>query len=371
MAKRSFWVPVLFLLGLFVSFRTEAASSESGVSPHRKLVVAVMAGPPWSMQDDDGRWTGITVELWREVAAHLNLEYEFKQYDLEGISKAVQDGAVDLAAAGMAITSEREAKFDFSDPYFVFNQTVAVNANQQPTLLQVFRSVIFNWNFFGVMIPIVGITFVGGLLLYLFERKGDSEHYSRKDKAAFFRALFWSTIVLAGRDLPESTGWRISPPKTLAGRVFGIFWMLVGILLFSLFTAGAASLLTSRQLQSIVSSPDDLRHVRVGTVEGAAGQTYMDHRKIHYTSYETPLKLVTALADQRIDAAVYGSTTLAYYAKSMPNKIIVLRFALRQDFAAIPVRPGSPLRKPINRALLQVLESEKWHKIIARYVGYE
>ena len=97
----------------------------------------------------------------------------------------------------------------------------------------------------------------------------------------------------------------------------------------------------------------------------------MDHRKINYTSYETPLKLVTALAERRIDAAVYGSTTLAYYAKSMPNKIIVLRFALRQDFAAIPVPSGSPLRKPINRALLQVLESEKWHKIVARYVSYE
>ena len=342
--------------------------SEDHFSPHRKLLVGVMNGPPWSMQDEDGHWTGITVDLWREVATTLDWDYDFKVSDLDGVMKAAHDGTVDVSAAGLAITSERDAIVDFSDPYFVFNQTVAVNADQQPSFLHILRTAVFSWGFVAVVFLMIAIAIFGGFVLWLLEKEGKSEHYNSTDKKGLFRALFWSTMVLSGRDLPSSTGWKTYPPATFAGRLFGVTWMLLGIALFSLFTAGAASLFTSRQLQAIVNSPDDLRHVKVGTVIGSAAQAYMNRHNIKYVTYETPLQLVNALGDHKIDAAVYGSTTLSYYAKTIPNKIVVLRFSLRQDFAAFPVPQGSPLRKPINRALLQVLESKRWQAIVSHYV---
>lgn len=372
MTKRSTCLYLLALLCFVLMQLVPAASAQPDAAQapsKRKLLVGVIVGPPWSMQDEDGNWSGITVDLWREIATNLGLAYEFKQYDLNNVQKAVQEGAVDVSAAGLAITAEREARFDFSDPYFVFNQTVAVNADQQPGIVQVLRSAIFSWGFVSLLLLILAITLSGGFVLWLFERKGDSEHYGSKDKKAFAKAIFWSVMVLAGRDLPDSIGWKTSAPETSAGRVFGIIWMLIGIMLISLFTAGAASIFTSRQLQSIVNSPDDLRHVKVGTVVGAAAQAILNRRKIQYVTYNTPLDLVKALAEHRIDAAVYGGTTLTYYAKQFNNKVVVLRFSLRQDFAAIPVPSGSPLRKPINRAILQVLESKRWQRIVADYVG--
>jgi len=337
--------------------------------PKQKLLVGVMVGPPWSMKDDDGEWTGITVDLWREIAPILNVDYEFKQFDLEGSQKAVQSGSVDLGATGLAITSDREARFDFTDPYFVFNQTVAINSDQKPSIIQVLQGTIFSWSFLSLLFVLVGITLLGGFILWLFERKGDSEHYASKDAKSLAKALFWSTMVLAGRDFPKSIGWSASAPKTFPGRLFAIAWMLVGIMIISLFTASAASLFTSKQLQMMVNSPDDLHHVRVGTVVGAAAEEILKHRNIQYATYGTPLDLVKALAEHHIDAAVYGGPTLSYYAKLFKNKIIVLSFSLRQDFSAIPVPNGSPLRKPINRAILQVLESKRWHRTVSNYVG--
>jgi ABC-type amino acid transport substrate-binding protein len=178
-------------------------------------------------------------------------------------------------------------------------------------------------------------------------------------------------MVLAGRDLPKSVGWSTHAPTTIPARLFGIVWMIAGVVIFSLFTASAASFLTARQMQSIVNSPDDLHHVKLGTVIGAAAEDYMKRHNLRYTIYETPVQLLDALVAHRIDAAVYGSTTLAYYAKTAAfnNKVTVLRFSLRHDFAAIPMPTGSPLRKPINKAILHVMETKKWQAIIDKYVS--
>jgi polar amino acid transport system substrate-binding protein len=372
MTKQSVCAIVLILT--FLLLHLSPVLAQPGTTPQkfkRKLQVGIMVGPPWSMQDEDGQWTGITVDLWREIAAIMHVDYEFKRYDLDGVQKAVEKGDVDLATVGLAITADREDRFDFSDPYFVFNQTVAVNSDQQPSIFQVLRTTFFSWGFLSLLLMVLALTLLGALVLWFCERKGDSEHYGSRDTKAFARSLFWSTMILAGRDFPKSIGWNIAAPKTLPGRLFGIVWMLSGILMLSLFTAGSASLLTSRQLQSIVNSPEDLRHVRVGTVVGAAAQEILNRRKIKYTAYQSPLELVKALADHRIDAAVYGATTLLYYAKQFNDKIVVLNFSLRQDFAAIPLAPGSPLRKPINHAILQVLDSKRWQRTVANYVGNE
>jgi ABC-type amino acid transport substrate-binding protein len=211
----------------------------------------------------------------------------------------------------------------------------------------------------------------GGAVLWLLEHKGNAEHYGGHSRKAFGRSLFWSLIVLSGRDLPQSIGWHTDSPTTFAARLFGIIWMTVGVMLLSLFTATAASVLTSKQLQGLVNDPQDLRHVKVGTVANSVGQYYLDHQHIKYTPYSPgPVDVLQALSEHRIDAAVYNGPILSYYARTkFANKIVVLRFSLRQDFMAIPLPPGSPLRKPINRALLKVLDTKKWQTTLANYLG--
>jgi ABC-type amino acid transport substrate-binding protein len=285
------------------------------------------------------------------------------------------------------------AKFDFSAPYLSANEVVAVRADQQPSLFQVFRTAFLNWSLLVLFLFIVVIMIAGSAVLWLLEHKGDSApirdrwgsdsvfllpdrksnaaHYAGKDRRSFGRSLFWSTMVLSGRDLPKAIGWSTVSPATFAGRLFGIIWMIVGIMLTSIFTATAASVLTSRQLQSIVNSPDDLRRVKVGTVSDSVAHEYLKHQQIKCNNlYPGPLQMLKGLTDHQYDAAVYNSQIMSYYARTaFTNKIVVLRFSLRQDFLAIPMRPGSNLRKPINEAMLQVLESKEWQTILARYLG--
>ncbi|WP_339151139.1 transporter substrate-binding domain-containing protein [Rhizobium sp. T1470] len=41
--------------------------------PQRELVIGTKEAPPFAMKDADGNWSGISIELWREVAQKLGL----------------------------------------------------------------------------------------------------------------------------------------------------------------------------------------------------------------------------------------------------------------------------------------------------------
>jgi ABC-type amino acid transport/signal transduction systems, periplasmic component/domain len=365
----------VFLCALsFLFFQQAQAQDGSGVVKQlpaaaasqpikKKLIVAVYDGPPWSMKDDDGQWTGLTVQLWREIALLLDLDYEFKEYDVANLQAALDKGEVDLSAGGLAITTERESKFDFSVPYFIMSQSVAVNADQQPSVVQVITSTLSTSDILKCLFLILLVSLTGALILWLSEKKGNSELYTGRDLRSFGRAIYWSVMVLANRE-PVT-------PNSYFARLFEVLWVLVGIVLISLFTASAASLFTARQLQSVVTSSEDLHKTRVGTVQGCAAQKILDHRAIKYIAYETPTELIKALTKHHVDAAVMAGATSSYYSKQLGNKIMVLGFSLRQDFAAIPMPAGSPLRKPINRAILEILDTTRWKKITSEFVPHE
>ena len=40
------------------------------------------SSPPFAMKRPDGSWTGISIELWRRIADELDLEYEFREYEI-------------------------------------------------------------------------------------------------------------------------------------------------------------------------------------------------------------------------------------------------------------------------------------------------
>jgi ABC-type amino acid transport substrate-binding protein len=52
--------------------------------PNQKLIVGVAAGPPFNIQKSDGSWTGISIELWRQIAKELGVDFEFRETDLGG-----------------------------------------------------------------------------------------------------------------------------------------------------------------------------------------------------------------------------------------------------------------------------------------------
>lgn len=76
---------------------------------------------------ENGEYVGLDMDLGRAVAEELGLECEYTNIDFDGIIPAiVAGGQADAGLSGISITPEREEQVDFSDPYYVDNQAVAV-----------------------------------------------------------------------------------------------------------------------------------------------------------------------------------------------------------------------------------------------------
>jgi len=74
------------------------------------------AGAPWSFHDPaTNTERGIAVELIQAIAAQSNFRVEFVRLTLPELIPALNAGKLDIIAANLLITQERQAQVDFSD----------------------------------------------------------------------------------------------------------------------------------------------------------------------------------------------------------------------------------------------------------------
>jgi polar amino acid transport system substrate-binding protein len=89
--------------------------AQGQIMPSRTLIVGTREGPHFAMKNNEGTWTGFSIDLWRQIAAALNLPFEFRELDLQGLLDGVADGSLDIAVAAMSITAKREEIWGAAD----------------------------------------------------------------------------------------------------------------------------------------------------------------------------------------------------------------------------------------------------------------
>ena len=82
--------------------------------------------PPFEYVDKEGNIVGIDIDLIKSIAAKQGYEVEIVSIDFDGLIPALQNGQIDVIAAGMTITEEREQKVDFTIPYWDADQAILV-----------------------------------------------------------------------------------------------------------------------------------------------------------------------------------------------------------------------------------------------------
>ncbi len=106
---------------------TEEASGDYTLITEGVLTFATSPDfPPFENLEGD-EYVGFDIELARAIADYLGLECEFVTIQFDGIVPAVQTGTqVDAAISGITVDPERAESVDFSDPYYIADQSVAV-----------------------------------------------------------------------------------------------------------------------------------------------------------------------------------------------------------------------------------------------------
>ena len=334
-----------------------------------KLVVATRNVPPFAMQDDEGRWNGISVELLREIKAELEkqsehgIEIDFRELALQEMLDAVERGEVDLAAAALTVNYEREKVLDFSHPFYNSGLGIAVDARQGRGWRAVLAAV-FSPTFIRLLIGLFGVLVAAGIAVYFFERKHNPNDFGGGALRGMGAGLWWAAVTMT------TVGYGDKVPRTTAGKAIGLLWMFSGLFIIASFTAAVTSALTVTQLHSNVSGPNDLPRLRVATVRDSTSDRYLRSRHIIAERHDTVNAALAELHRGAVNAVVYDAPilrheVLQHYSDDL--HVLPLTFE-RQDYAfALP--PGSPLRENINRILLRKIESPDWDDILYSYLG--
>ncbi|TWU47804.1 transporter substrate-binding domain-containing protein [Rubripirellula reticaptiva] len=334
------------------------------------LRVAVREVPPFAMLSDDGQWTGISVDLMREVKAELEIEsghtieIDFRPLSLGEMLDAVEAAEVDLAAAAITVNYEREKRMDFTHSFHTSGLGIAVGAKQRRSGWFGILDAVFSPTFIRIVAGLVLAMFVSAVGIYLFERKANREQFDKGWVRGIAAGMWWAAVTIT------TVGYGDKVPRTLGGRLIGLIWMFAGLFIIAGFTAAVTSALTLTELRSRISGPADLSRVKVATVNGSTSADYLRSRHILFAGFPNVDSALTSLVANQCDAVVYDAPILQHetYRKWSGDAYVLPTTFERQSYAfALP--SDSPLREPINQVLLRQTSSPKWNDVLATYFG--
>jgi len=358
--KATIYLSVLILL--FIGFPLNVNAQTAKVS-EKVLLVGTKEAPPFSFKDNKGKWTGISIELWEDIAAEMGLKYQYEEHTVKGLLDGVSNKSLDAAVSALTLTTEREERFDFTHPFYNTGLGIAVQTKKGNVWKAVLKE-FMSTEFLEIIAVLIGTMILIGFIIWLFERNKNKKAFGGSTKEGIGSGIWWSVVTMT------TVGYGDKVPKTLGGRVFASIWMFTGIILISTFIATISSILTVSQLEYAIDGPEDLRVNTVGTIRYTTSEIYMQDNRIVYIPYDTVTEAIEALNVSTIDALVYDAPLLKYFInRDYKGKIEVLpNTFLRQDYG-IALPHGSENREPINRILLRRIHQEEWQDLLYKHLG--
>jgi ABC-type amino acid transport substrate-binding protein len=332
-------------------------------SPKGVLRVGTTNAPPFALKAEDGNWRGISIHLWRELAANLRLDFELQERKFTDLLKGVEDGSLDVGMAAITITSDRELVMDFTHAFYTTGLGIAVpyEGTAQAWLKAAER--FLSLQFLYVITALLLVMFIAGILVWLFERRRNPEMFGGAAAKGVGSGFWWSAVTMM------TVGYGDKAPKTLGGRVVALVWMFTSIIILASATAAITSSLTISELGGPVKGFSDLKRVRVGTSEGSSSAAFLEEQGIAAASFSGTAVGLQALADGEIDAFVQDAPIMKYLAKKdFRGQLQVLPQTFARQYYGIALFSGSDLREPLNRSLLRYIQTEDWRAVLARYL---
>ena len=144
----------------------------------------------------------------------------------------------------------------------------------------------------------------------------------------------------------------------------------VSIILIARFTASVMASLTVHQLSGSIHSAADLPGKRIATMRDTTGAEYLAAQQLTAVEVEKIDDAYPLLQNGQIQAIVFDAPVLLYHAATNGKGAVqVVGPTLGDEYYGIALTAGSALRKPINEALLPLMQAGTYTEIHDRWFG--
>lgn len=348
MVRQSLFLALIFL----------ACASAHGAAPLRVGLAGedpfVVKGPPF---------TGVAVDVWEKIAALNSWTFTYTTFPSldEGI-QAVNAGKVDVLAGNVGITKDRLSLVEFSQPYFRSGFQIMISearphsvARLGTDLLDILRLEVF-WY-------LVAAVVLFTVLVYFFERRHNPDFPRKRAEGAAEAFYYVITLALTGKSAYKGF-------PGILGRLVMVAWIILGIITVAYVTSSITSSMTLEKLGNRISGPEDLPGKTVAAVSGSTAEHYLRDKGITIYPAKDLASAVDAMLGQKAAAVVDDAPVLQSYDFNHPRLPITEVgpvFAPQNYGFALAI--GSPLRLPLNQALLDLGESRTLAGIFHAYFG--
>lgn len=307
---------------------------------------------------------GYSIDLWRELADRIGAETEFvRMGSIEELFTATRTAAVDVLLGPLAMTEQRERLVDFTHPVAHSGLRIAVLRESGGGLLHALTALL-SWELVTILAGVIGTMVLTGHLLWWFERRHNADSFPAHYPRGVWEAVWWSTstIITGGCENKEIS--------TVTGRLIAVTWMIGGIVLVALLTSTLTATMTVERVTGTVRGPRDLAGKVVACQEGAVAIDAVRGYGGDVEQYDTIDAMLVALADGTCDAIVSEDHTLMLAIQESGSSAFRLVGGIFDSFDfGLAVPPDSPLREPLNTAILQMREAGLLDEIKDRWFG--
>ena len=347
---------ILVLVLTFLGARGAAAQDGAG----KVLRIAVKPIAPFVLKHESDLG-GFSIDLWNALAQSLKVETTWVEVPTVGDQlQAVKSGTADAAIAAITITRERENIVDFTQPYFDSGLQIMVHVQGGNHLVDLFDSI--PWPTLGVLLgAFIAVMFVMANILWIVERP-TSEHFRKGYLKGIGEGLWGVALIVATGEHGDRQAAKV------VKRLIVFFMWLVGVVLIAQLTATISSTQTVDRLNSKIRGPSDLAGKTIATVGGTAAADYLTEQGLQYVNVASAEEGCDLVANGDVQAMVFDAPTLQYLAAKRGNGLLrVVGPIFAAQKYGIAVRDGSPLRKRINKALLEMYEDGRYKALYNKW----
>lgn len=350
---------------VFLALLAFCAPGSSALGSASKLRVATRVVPPMVIEDK-GALRGFSIELWNSISARLNRETEYLvMSDVGELLDAVGDGRADLGIAAISITSERESRFDFSQPILNAGLQILVRGaagNAEPIPMHMMRLFFSRTLLIWLGIALLLIMIPAHLVWVVERNHRDGIIPNRNYFPGIFHAMFWAAGTLATQ--------ADHMPRHWMARIVAVLWMFTAVVFVAFYTAQLTASLTAQQIRGSINGPQDLVGRHVGTTRASTAAAYLSENKVQVREFVSIDAVYDALLYNQVDAVVFDAPAILYYAThDGKGSVQVVGGVFHKEDYGIVFPTDSPLRKQVNEVLLTLREDGKYQKIYDEWFG--
>ena len=329
------------------------------------IKVGIAPSPPFAMKNAKGEWEGISVDLWKAVAAKLGVASKYQECDCATIARMIANGTLDAGVGQISSLELNDPGTDFTHAFYFSGFALAApkmtERQHWTAVLRMLRE-----NNFILLVSLILLTLVlSGITIWLLEHRHNPEHFSKNPFKGIGAGLWWSATTIT------TVGYGDKAPVTFLGRLLAFVWMLIGIGLVSVFTATITSMCTVSRLSNLYEHPGDLQNKQLGVVAGAPAEIFLQKMGVDYQKTATTLDALKLLSAGKVDMVIDDQSALKYYCRRKKiTGVIILPHLLTLKGYSFVLAKNSPLRDQLNQAISEYILLPDWQNILVRYLGH-